>query len=214
MIDTAVVNQEGAEVGTFSFDESTLGGAVKKRLMKQAVVMYLANRRQGTASTRRSSEVAGSGKKLWRQKGTGRARIGTRRAVQRRGGGSMFGPKPRDFRKALPRKARRAAMRSALLSKFADGEVVVIESLSLPEVKTRAVAALLKTLGVDGGSCLLVTPDHESSRDVVRAGRNIPTLTIMPGSDLNAYDILRHKRLVMTRQTAEALTQPVQTNEG
>ena len=205
MIETAVLNNQGTEIEKFSFDENSLGGKVRKRLLKQAVLMYLANRRQGNASIKRRNEVSGSGAKLWRQKGTGRARVGNGRAPHRKGGGSAFGPKPRDFSRDMPRKARRQATHNALLSKFIAGQVVLGDELVLPEVKTRVVASLLKNLGV-GGSCLVVVSDHASAKDIYRAGRNIPKLTVIAAGDLNTYDILKHKQLLMGRETAKRLT--------
>lgn len=205
MIETQVLKSDGSAAGTFSFDEAVLGGKVRKRLLKQAVVMYRANQRTGTAHSKTKAEKAGSNAKLWRQKGTGRARVGMRRAPHRKGGGAAFGPRHRDFGKSMPKKARRVAMQSALLAKFADGQVVVVDEIPLPEVKTKVVASLLKGLGIER-TCLLVTADAASGKDLVRAGRNIPTLSILPASDLNAFDLLRHQTVLMTRQVAEALT--------
>lgn len=205
MIETAVLNNQGAEVEKFSFDEDVLGGKVRKRLLKQAVVMYLANKRQGDACVKSRGEVAGSTRKLYRQKGTGRARIGTKKVPHRKGGGVAFGPKPRDFGRDMPRKAKRVATRSALLSKFMDGQVMLVDQLVLPEVKTRAMVAILKSLGITR-SCLLVVADHATGADFVRAGRNIPGLTVIAASDLNAYEVLKNKTVLMGRDVAQSLT--------
>src|SRR5204863_3693775 len=136
-------------------DPKDFGGKINKQLLHEVVLMYLANQRAGTHSTQRRGEVAGSTKTLFRQKGTGNARAGTRRTNKRRGGGTTKGPKPRDYEYHLPKKAVRAATRMALLSKFQDQETVVIDELHLPEIKTKQVAGILKALKLDGTSCLI-----------------------------------------------------------
>src|SRR5215468_3879642 len=150
-----VFNRQGQEAGTVTIDAADFGGKISPRLMHEAVLMYEANRRQGTHSTLRRGEVAGSTKKLFRQKGTGNARAGTRRTNKRRGGGTAKGPKPRDYSYALPKKAVRAATRMALLSKFQDQEAVVVDDLSFPEIKTRQVVGVLKALKLNGTTCLV-----------------------------------------------------------
>src|SRR5262245_53092506 len=143
-----VFNRQGQEVGSVAVDAADFGGKISPRLMHEAVLMYEANRRQGTHSTLRRGEVAGSTKKLFRQKGTGNARAGTKRTNKRRGGGTAKGPKPRDYEYHLPKKAVRAATRMAVLSKFRDGEALVIDELSLAAPKTKEVAAVLKAIKV------------------------------------------------------------------
>src|SRR5207244_5262674 len=135
-----VYNAAGQEVGTVQIDAAELGGTINKQLLHEVVLMHLANQRAGTHSTKRRGEVAGSTKKLFRQKGTGNARIGTKRTNKRRGGGTAKGPKPRDYEYHLPKKAVRAATRMAVLSKLQDNEAVVIDEIKLGEVKTKAVA--------------------------------------------------------------------------
>src|SRR6266480_4357419 len=142
MISLDVVNRKGDTVGTVDVDPADFGGEVNRQLLHDVVVMHLANQRAGTHSTLRRGEVAGSTKKLFRQKGTGNARVGTRRTNKRRGGGTAKGPKPRDYEFHMPRKAVRASTRMALLSKFQDNEVVVIDDLTLPEVKTKQMAGV------------------------------------------------------------------------
>src|SRR5436190_17662348 len=149
MITIDVVNRQGATVGTMEVDPAEFGGTVNKQLLHDVVLMHLANQRAGTHSTLRRGEVSGSTRKLFRQKGTGNARVGTRRTNKRKGGGTAKGPKPRDYEYHLPKKAVRAATRMAVLSKFRDQEALVIDDLTLPEAKTKHVAALLKNLKVD-----------------------------------------------------------------
>src|SRR6202045_5288708 len=137
MLTLNVYNRQGDSVGTVEVDPAELGGKINRQLLHEVVLMYLANQRAGTHSTKRRGEVAGSTKKLFRQKGTGNARVGTRRTNKRRGGGTAKGPKPRDYEYHLPKKAVRAATRMAVLSRFADNEAVVIEDLNLQEAKTK-----------------------------------------------------------------------------
>src|SRR5437016_9515277 len=144
MLSLNVVNREGNAVGTVEIDPAEFGGKINRQLLDDDVLMYLAHQRAGTHSTLRRGEVAGSTKKLFRQKGTGNARVGTRRTAKRRGGGTAKGPKPRDYEYHLPKKAVQAAARMALLSKLQDNETVILDELSVPEIKTKQVAGGLK----------------------------------------------------------------------
>src|SRR6516165_9706374 len=146
MLTLNVYNRQGDSVGTVQVDPAEFGGTVNKQLLHDVVLMHLANQRAGTHSTLRRGEVAGSTKKLFRQKGTGNARVGPRRTNKRRGGGTAKGPKPRDYEYHLPKQAVRAATRMAILSKFQDQEALIIDELSLPEIKTKQIATLLKAL--------------------------------------------------------------------
>src|SRR3989449_6859165 len=161
MLTLNIVNREGANVGTVDVDPAEFGGEVNRQLLHEAVVMYLANQRAGTHSTLRRGEVAGSTKKLFRQKGTGNARVGTRRTNKRKGGGTAKGPKPRDYEYHLPRKAVRTATRMAILSKFQDQEAIVLDDPTLNEVKTKQVAGLLKALKLEGVTCLVGTTGYD-----------------------------------------------------
>jgi large subunit ribosomal protein L4 len=203
MLSLNVVNREGNSVGTVEIDPAEFGGEINRQLLHDVVLMYLANQRAGTHSTLRRGEVAGSTKKLFRQKGTGNARVGTRRTNKRRGGGTAKGPKPRDYEYHLPRKAVRAATRMALLSKFQDQEAVIIDDLSLPEIRTRQVADILKALKLDGASCLIGTAGLDDK--VYKSARNIRGVKILPASQLNAYAVLRQKRLLLTRAALDEL---------
>src|SRR5438309_2730322 len=150
MVTLNIFNRQGETVGTVEIDPDEFGGKINKQLLHEVVVMYLANQRAGTHSTLRRGEVAGSTKKLFRQKGTGNARVGTRRTNKRRGGGTAKGPKPRDYEYHMPKRMVRAATRMAILSKLQDNEALVIDDLAVPEIKTKAVAALLKALKLKG----------------------------------------------------------------
>ncbi len=210
-----VYNRDGAAVGAVDVDPAELGGVVNKQLLHDVVVMYLANQRAGTHSTLRRGEVAGSTKKLFRQKGTGNARAGTRRTNKRRGGGTAKGPKPRDYEYHLPKKAVRAATRMAVLSKLQDNEAVVVEDLPAGEVKTKPVAAafkaIKKTLNVPEATILLGTAGYD--RNLYLSARNIEGVKVMPVREFNAYTILRQKRLVLTRAALEELRKGPPTSE-
>jgi large subunit ribosomal protein L4 len=196
MIEIPVFDKTGEEKSSMQLDEQKLGGKVHMKLLKQAVMMYRANLRQGTVKTKSRNEVAGSTRKLYAQKHTGNARMGMNRTPARRGGGRAFGPKPRDFGWQMPKKARRLATRSALLAKLGDGEVKVVESLALDQIKTKQVARLLQSLKTDG-SCLMVT--NEYNRNLLISARNVPRTSVASAGELNAYDILRHRWLVVER---------------
>jgi large subunit ribosomal protein L4 len=211
-----VYNAEGTAIGTVDVDPADLGGEINRQLLHEVVLMYLANRRAGTHSTLRRGEVAGSTKKLFRQKGTGNARVGNRRTNKRRGGGTAKGPKPRDYEYHLPKKAVRAATRMAILSKLQDKEAVVIDELKLPEIKTSQVAAILSALDLDGTTCLLGlgAKDIDENRTVYLSARNIDGLEVSPASQFNAYEVLRPKRLLLTRAALEELCKSAKYNPG
>src|SRR6201993_2055397 len=170
MLNLTIYNRQGESVGTIDVDPAEFGGKVNKQLLHDVVLMHLANQRAGTHSTLRRGEVAGSTKKLFRQKGTGNARVGTRRTNKRKGGGTAKGPKPRDYEYHMPKKAVRAATRMAVLSKFQDQEAVIIDDLTLPEIKTRQVATILKALKLEGTTCLVGTADFDNT--LYKSARN------------------------------------------
>lgn len=203
MISVPVHNQSGAEVGTYEFEADDLAPSINKQLLHDVCVMYEANRRVGTVRTKSRGMVTGSTRKLYRQKGTGRARAGAARTPVRRGGGHTFAKKNRDFSYRLPRKAVRLATRMALRSKFEDGQARVIEDITLDRPQTKVVASLLKALGVNGTSCLLSVGTHDSV--VWKSARNVADLRMAPVSDLNAYDLLRQRNLVITRSGLDKL---------
>src|SRR5579871_3812901 len=207
MLTLNVYNRQGDSVGTVQVDPADFGGEVNKQLLHDVVLMHLANQRAGTHSTLRRGEVAGSTKKLFRQKGTGNARVGPRRTNKRRGGGTAKGPKPRDYEYHLPKKAVQAATRMAILSKLADQEALVIDDLSLPQPKTKEMAAILKALNLTGTSCLIGTAglDQAMQQNVHRSARNISNVELMPASEFTAYNVLKQKRLVLTRAALDHL---------
>lgn len=202
-----VVNAQGQTVGTVSVDPADFGGKINKQLLHDVVLMYLANRRAGTHSTLRRGEVAGSTKKLFRQKGTGNARVGTKRTNKRRGGGTAKGPKPRDYEYHLPKKAVRAATRMAILSKLQDQEAVILDELKLAEIKTKPVADLLKTLNLKDQTCLigLAKGEVDEKKTVYLSARNIRGVEVAPTNAFNAYDVLKPKRLLLTKAALEEL---------
>src|SRR5207247_3147928 len=155
MVNVNGYNRQGESVGTVDIDPAEFGGTVNKQLLHDVVIMHLANQRAGTHSTLRRGEVAGSTKKLFRQKGTGNARVGTRRTNKRKGGGTAKGPKPRDYEYHLPKQAVRAATRMAILSKLQDQETVIVEELKFPEIKTKQVAQALQALNLGDLTCLI-----------------------------------------------------------
>lgn len=191
-----VFNMEGQQVGEIDLNDKVFGSEVNEPLLHQAVVAYLANKRQGTASTKTRGEVRGGGRKPWRQKGTGRARHGSIRSPIWVGGGTVFGPKPRDYRQQLPKKMRRAAVRSALSAKVNAGDLIVLDELKVTEPKTRIMAKVLQKLQAADGA-LIVT----AQKDVLleRSTRNIPGVSLLNAQDLNAYDVLRGRKLIITR---------------
>jgi large subunit ribosomal protein L4 len=211
-----VVNVEGQTVGTVVVDPADLGGKINKQLLHEVVLMYRANQRAGTHSTLRRGEVAGSTKKLFRQKGTGNARVGPRRTNKRKGGGTAKGPKPRDYEYHLPKKAVRAATRMAILSRLQDQETVIIDELKLPEVRTKQVADTLKRLNLQGTTCLigLGASDIDEKRTIYLSARNIRGVEIYPAREFNAYTVLKPKKLVLTRAALEELCQSAKYSAG
>jgi len=197
-----VYSPDGKEVGGVDIDPASFGGEVNKQLLHDAVVMYQANRRSGTAKTKTRAEVAGTGKKLFRQKGTGNARVGTKRTNKRRGGGTAFGPIPRDYSYAMPKQQRRLATMMALLSKFQDNEAVVVDGLKVDRPKTKQMMGVLKALKLEGQTCLLATT---GDKNVYLSARNIQGVEVAPVRELNAYMLLRRKRLVLTKPAIDAI---------
>lgn len=210
MIKVEVQNRQGTKVDEVEIDPAEFGGAVNKQLLHDAVLMYLANRRAGTHSTKRRGEVAGSTRKLFRQKGTGRARVGNIRTNKRRGGGTSKGPKPRDYYYRLPKKAVRKATRMAMLSKLKDSEVIIIDDISLDEIKTKQVVEILGNLKLENTTCLIGTDEYDQT--LYKSARNIPGIEVMPVSQWNAYMILRPKRVILTVKALEELRNPQSGN--
>ncbi len=196
MISLPVYNKEGQEVETLKVDESVFGGRVRFALLKQAIVMYHANKRVGTAATKNRSMVEGSTRKLYAQKHTGNARAGTVRTGKRVGGGVTFAKVARDFRKRMPKKQRRLARDSAILTKLLSNNVVVVDQLKFEKPKTKDFAAVLNNLKIDR-SCLIMTVERDDT--LWRSVRNIPKISLLLAAESNAGDICRHTKLLFTK---------------
>jgi large subunit ribosomal protein L4 len=203
MIAIPIHNRSGQQVGTYEFDPQELAAEVNKQLLHDVVVMYETNRRQGTVQTKNRGDVQGSKKKMYKQKGTGRARMGNKRTPIRRGGGHTWGKRPVDHSYRLPKKAVALATRMAVLSKFLDNQVTVLDELTIAAPKTKDVAGLLKALGLSESSCLLAIEKYDLN--VWKSARNIPRLSVSPASDLNAYDLLHRKTLVVTKAALDKI---------
>ena len=198
-----VVTQENGKAGTVDLDPVVFEAPVKPHLFHAEVRRQLAARRQGTHRTKNRAAVSGGGAKPWRQKGTGRARQGTSRAPQWKGGGVVFGPVPRGHAHALPKKVRRAALRGALSVRLGEGAVTVVESLELGEYKPRRVVELLAAIGLAGESVLIVIETADAQFQ--KSARNLPGVTVLRAGGVNVYDVLRHSRLLMTKAAATAV---------
>jgi len=194
-VQISVYNNSGQEITKIEVAEAVFGMKPNEALVHQALVRQLANSRQGTADTKTRREVSGSSRKLYRQKHTGMARAGNRRSPLRRGGGIIFGPHPRSYRQAMPKKMRRLAIRNILSAKVAGEELKVIDSFGLEEPKTKQMAQILQALGI-GSSALLVTADIDTT--VVKSARNIATMKTLPANMLNIVDLMSYDILLMT----------------
>jgi large subunit ribosomal protein L4 len=204
-----VYNIKGEQVGELELSPEIFQTRVNDGLLFEVSQMLLAARRRGTASTKTRGEISGGGKKPWRQKGTGRARAGSTRSPIWVGGGTVFGPRPRSYRYLLPKKMRRAAMRSALTTKFTSNNLMVLDELNFSEPKTKEVVKILNNLNVKG-SVLLVT--GKSDVNVLKSGRNIPGVTTAIANQINVLEILNHGTLILTRE-AVARIEEVFSNE-
>lgn len=202
MVTLPVYDRSGAEVGSYEIDPAELAPRVNKQLMHDAVVMYQSNLRQGSAKTKGRSEVVGTTRKMYRQKGTGNARAGSRRSGVRRGGGHIFARKPRDWSYRLPKKALRLATRMAVASRIADNEVTLIDDLSFGEPKTREMAGILRALSIDETTLLVTVAKHDAN--VYKSVRNLVGVSIAPVADLNALSVLTPRRLLMTTAALDA----------
>ena len=203
MISVAIQDKAGKEVGKYEFESTELANGINRQLLHDVVVMYEANKRIGSSKTKSRGMVVGSTKKLYRQKGTGRARAGASRTPVRRGGGHAFAKTPKDWSYRLPKKAVKLATRMAILSKFEDEQVTLIDELALQAPKTKEVAGVLKALGLSSTSCLLTVEGHDPV--VWKSARNIAGVQVSPASDLNAYDVLHQRQMVLTKSALDRL---------
>jgi large subunit ribosomal protein L4 len=231
MLSIPVFNTQGEQVGEETIDPADFGGTINKQLLHEVVLMHLAARRVGTVNTRGRADVAGSGKKLFRQKGTGNARVGAKRTNKRKGGGVAFARRNRDYRYSMPKRAVRAAIRMAILSKFQDRQALVLDGLSLTRPQTKVVASALRAIRrpdlteteaaeavgetktqarrrtLEGRSILLGIPAHDPV--VHRSARNIEGVMVAPVAEFNTYDVLKQRYLVLTREGLAALKERV-----
>ena len=197
-----VVNQQNEKVGSLDLRDEVFGGRIKTDLIHESVVRANAAERRGTQATKTRAMVRGSGKKPWRQKGTGRAQVGEARNPLWRKGGVALGPQPRSYDYHLPRKVEKGALRAALAQKLRDGHVIVIDALSVSEIKTKAAAAMLEQLGIAGKALLVdVKPEDKLSLSM----RNIEGVRVLPSNRVNARDVMNTRRVVLTRAALEKL---------
>ena len=201
MANVKVYNMSGAEVGEIELNDAVFGVEINEHVMHLAVKQYLANQRQGTQSTKTRAEVRGGGRKPYRQKGTGRARQGSIRSPQWVGGGVVFAPKPRDYSFKLNKKVKRLALQSALSTKVAEGKIIVLDELTLSEVKTKEMVKVLGNIKCDNA---LIVMDG-SNENVMLSARNIPTVKTASVNTINVYDLLKYNNLVVTKEAVEKI---------
>lgn len=201
MASVKVFNMEGNEVGTIELKDEVFGVEINEHLVHLAVVRQLANKRQGTQKAKGRSEVSGGGRKPWRQKGTGHARQGSIRAAQWTGGGVIFPPTPRDYGGKINKKERRAALRSALTSKVQDEKLIVLDALTLTEIKTKEMQKVLNNLKVDNALVVLGGVDE----NVIKSARNIPDVQTATAQTINVYDVMRYHTLICTKDAVASI---------
>lgn len=198
---TQVYNTKKEEVGEVTLNDDLFGVEVKTHILHDVVRMQLANRRSGNSSTKTRVEVAGSGAKPWKQKGTGRARAGARQSPIWRGGGIAFGPKPRDYSYKLPKKVRKLGLKMALSTRFSEDQLIVVDSLEMAAIKCKDFVNVMNNL--EAKNALIIIPDHDET--IEKSSRNIPKVKVLPVSGLNVYDILLHEKLILVQTSIEKL---------
>jgi len=201
MPSVAIVDQNNKKVKDAEIP-SLFSGEVRPHVMHAAVINQLANRRAGTAATKNKALVSGGGKKPFKQKGTGRARAGSNRSPLWRHGGTIFGPMPRDYSYALPKKAKRAALIDAVATKVNDNRLILVDSLALAEPKTKLMSALLGNLGVQENAVVLITAEN---KNLQLAARNIPSVKVLRMENINVFDLLKYRYLITTQDALSAL---------
>jgi len=197
MPEIEIKDRNNKKAGEINLPEEIFGLKTSSAVMHDSVINFLANQRQGTAATKTKGLVSGGGKKPWKQKSTGRARAGSSRSPLWRSGGTAFGPQPRDYSYSIPRKVKQLALKNALSAKLADGEITLIDDLSSSKPSTKGIAAIIKTLGFEGQSLLIVIP--ENNNNIKLSARNIAGVHVACASDLNAYTVIAHNRLLITK---------------
>jgi large subunit ribosomal protein L4 len=208
-LECPVKNAKGKKIDTVSLNSKVFDGSLRPALIQQIVMMYQAGQRAGTASTKTKAEVSGGGRKPWRQKGTGRARTGSIRNPLWRGGGIIFGPKPRDFSFAMPAKMKKRAVKSSLNDKLLNDRIIVVDAIEVPEIKTKAFSAVLNSLGISKGESAIVILD-KLDKNTKLASRNIPNVSVKDIKNFNAYDILHKKKLVIQLSSLKTLMKALQ----
>jgi len=212
MAELNIYDRQGTAVGKYSIDPAELSPWINKQLLHDAAVMYQANLRHGTSKTKNRAEVSGSTRKLYRQKGTGNARAGSRRSGIRRGGGHIHAIRPRNYAYRLPRKALQLATRMAIASKINDDEIVVIDQLDFDGPRTRDMASILKALGLENTSTLVATEQHDVN--IYKSARNIARVTISPVSELNALSVLKPRKMLVTKAALDVIKNGLSRGAG
>ena len=197
-----VKNLQNSVVGEISLNDEVFGAPLNEALIYDAVKNYLANQRQGNSATKTRGNTSGSGKKLWKQKGTGRARIASLRSPLWKGGGNVHGPQPRDWTYELPKKMKRGALRSALSERLREGNLLVVEDLNLNDHKTKNFVAAVKALGLDKRALFI---DAKPSENFARASQNVQGFTLAADTNVNIYDVIYHEKIVLTREAVNVL---------
>lgn len=197
-----VINQKGQSVGEVELNDSIFGIEVNEHAVYEAVKNHLANKRQGTQSAKTRAEVRGGGKKPWKQKGTGRARQGSIRSPQWKGGGVVFAPKPRDYSYSIPKKVKRLAFKSALTSKAQQEEIIVLDELVLDKINTKNAKEILKNIKADAKT-LIVISDHDET--IYKSFRNIPNVITAEANKINTYDVIKYNSFVVTKEALKKI---------
>lgn len=205
MPDIELKDKNNNKKGSISLPEELFGLSSRKDILHASVVNFLSNQRQGTHATKTKGLVSGGGRKPWKQKHTGRARSGSNRSPLWRGGGTIFGPLPRDYSYKLSKNFRKRAVGEALSAKLSDGEVTVIDDISVGAPKTREMAGILKNLGLEGRSVLIVL--HDRDENIILSSRNIPGVRVRNASDINPYEIIRHDNVVITKDAVNKIAE-------
>ncbi len=205
MPDIELKDKNNNKKGSISLPEELFGLSSRKDILHASVVNFLSNQRQGTHATKTKGLVSGGGRKPWKQKHTGRARSGSNRSPLWRGGGTIFGPLPRDYSYKLPKNFRKRAVGEALSAKLSDGEVTVIDDISVGAPKTREMVGILKNLGLEGRSVLIVL--HDRDENIILSSRNIPGVRVRNASDINPYEIIRHDNVVITKDAVNKIAE-------
>lgn len=211
MITLPVYGEDGQKIEEFDIDETVFGNKICLRLMRDAVLMHEANQRQGTHATKNRALISGSNAKPWRQKGTGRARAGSRKSPIWRGGGTVFGPQPRTYKKRMNKKARKLALNSAILSRLLSNELIIIQDISMDEPKTKRIQVMLSRLNIMH-KCILSISDYD--KNIHKSVRNMKDVCLRPAIELNCYEVLKYRHLVLTKSALENIIEMARKNAG